>query len=267
MSCDPNTLSKQATCVVCIPANMVWPVIISLLCQIRDNGGGGGGGSGTVTSFSAGNLSPLFTTSVANLTTTPALSFTLTNQNANLVFAGPASGGAAAPTYRALVTADLGTAMTPQFARLGVGVAASATVCLTVNATALAPPITTSAFLVIHPGGNPADDISIFQCDCTVGDPYFTLGQVAVDNGALIQYKRSANHILMGIQGHGAVLVQIDNTGTVTAPGGYFTTNGNIVTQNGIFQCSGSNGISQTFDIGGGNTQITFVGGIATAIA
>ena len=37
---------------------------------------GGGGGSGTVTSFSAGNLSPLFTTSVSNPTTTPALSFT-----------------------------------------------------------------------------------------------------------------------------------------------------------------------------------------------
>lgn len=67
----------------------------------------GGGGSGSVTSFSAGNLSPLFTTSVATATTTPALTFALVNQNANLVYAGPTNGAAAAPTFRALVAADL----------------------------------------------------------------------------------------------------------------------------------------------------------------
>lgn len=64
-------------------------------------------GSGTVTSFSSGNLSPLFTTSVATATTTPALSFSLSNASANTVLAGPTSGGAAAPTYRALVAADV----------------------------------------------------------------------------------------------------------------------------------------------------------------
>lgn len=64
-------------------------------------------GLGTVTSFSAGNLSPLFTTNVTTSTTTPALAFTLTSQNANVVFAGPATGIAAAPTFRALVAADI----------------------------------------------------------------------------------------------------------------------------------------------------------------
>ena len=59
-----------------------------------------------VTSFSSGNLSPLFTTSVATSTTTPALSFTAVNQNANLVYAGPSSGAAAAPTFRTLVSTD-----------------------------------------------------------------------------------------------------------------------------------------------------------------
>lgn len=66
-----------------------------------------GASGGTVTSFSAGNLSPLFTTSVANATTTPALSFAQVNQNANLVFAGPTNGAAAAPTFRSLVAADI----------------------------------------------------------------------------------------------------------------------------------------------------------------
>lgn len=64
-------------------------------------------GSGTVTSFSAGDLSPLFTTSEANPTTTPALTFTLNTQNANKVFAGPTTGADAAPTFRALVAADI----------------------------------------------------------------------------------------------------------------------------------------------------------------
>ncbi len=66
--------------------------------------GGGGGGSGTVTDFSAGSLSPLFTTSVASATTTPALSFTLSHAAQNSVLAGPASGGAAAPSYQTAPT-------------------------------------------------------------------------------------------------------------------------------------------------------------------
>jgi hypothetical protein len=64
------------------------------------------GGSGTVTSFSAGTLSPLFTTSVANPTTTPALSFAQVSQNANLFFASP-DGVSGNPSFRAIVAADV----------------------------------------------------------------------------------------------------------------------------------------------------------------
>lgn len=71
-----------------------------------------GTSTGTVTSFSAGDLSPLFTSSVATPTTTPAHTFTQVSQAANLVFAGPSSGGAVAPTFRALVAADIPTALT-----------------------------------------------------------------------------------------------------------------------------------------------------------
>jgi lysophospholipase L1-like esterase len=58
----------------------------------------GVGGSGTVTTFSSGNLSPLFTTSVANATSTPAQTFTLTNAGANSIF-GNNTGSSAAPAY------------------------------------------------------------------------------------------------------------------------------------------------------------------------
>jgi hypothetical protein len=55
-------------------------------------------GSGTVTSFSAGNLSPLFTSSVATSTTTPALTFSLTNAAGGTVF-GNNTSSSAAPAY------------------------------------------------------------------------------------------------------------------------------------------------------------------------
>lgn len=56
--------------------------------------------NGTVTNFSAGDLSPLFTTSEATTTTTPALTFSLTNAGANTYF-GNATGSTAAPSYTA----------------------------------------------------------------------------------------------------------------------------------------------------------------------
>ena len=56
------------------------------------------GGTGTVTSFSAGNLPPLFTISVANATTTPALSFSLSNA-VPYSWLGNATGNSAAPAF------------------------------------------------------------------------------------------------------------------------------------------------------------------------
>jgi hypothetical protein len=48
-----------------------------------------------------------FTVSGSPVTTTGSLTFAKANQNANLVYSGPSSGGAAAPTFRALAAADL----------------------------------------------------------------------------------------------------------------------------------------------------------------
>lgn len=55
-------------------------------------------GSGTVTSFSAGDLSPLFTTTETNPTTTPALTFGLSNAAGNTWF-GNATGSSGLPSY------------------------------------------------------------------------------------------------------------------------------------------------------------------------
>lgn len=70
-------------------------------------GSGGGGGGGTVTSVGLALPVSVFTVSGSPVTTTGTLTGTFTTQAANTVFAGPTSGGAATPTFRALVAGDI----------------------------------------------------------------------------------------------------------------------------------------------------------------
>ncbi|KWI36362.1 hypothetical protein WM04_06915 [Burkholderia ubonensis] len=65
-----------------------------------------GGGTGTVTSVGLSAPSQ-FTVTGSPVTGSGTLTFSWGNQTANYVLAGPTSGGAAAPTFRALVAADL----------------------------------------------------------------------------------------------------------------------------------------------------------------
>ena len=68
--------------------------------------GGGGGGGGTVTSV--GLTAPsIFSVSGSPVTTSGVLGLALANQGANTVLAGPSSGSAATPGFRALVAADI----------------------------------------------------------------------------------------------------------------------------------------------------------------
>ena len=61
---------------------------------------------GTVTSFTSGNLPPLFNTSVANPTTTPVQTFTAINQGAQSAF-GNWSGATAPPFFATIVCAGV----------------------------------------------------------------------------------------------------------------------------------------------------------------
>ena len=64
--------------------------------------------TGGLTSFTTGNLSPLFTAALgANPTTAPALAFTASTAVQNSVLAGPATGGTGAYSFRALVSSDI----------------------------------------------------------------------------------------------------------------------------------------------------------------
>lgn len=67
---------------------------------------GGGGGSGTVTSVAL-SMPNIFSVAGSPITTAGTLAVTLATETANRVWAGPGTGVAATPTFRALVTADL----------------------------------------------------------------------------------------------------------------------------------------------------------------
>lgn len=72
--------------------------------QVADLYSGPGGGTVTSVGLSA---PAMFTVSGSPVTTSGTLGLTLANQASNLVLSGPASGADAAPTFRALVGADL----------------------------------------------------------------------------------------------------------------------------------------------------------------
>ncbi|MFA5933747.1 MAG: hypothetical protein WC795_00775, partial [Candidatus Paceibacterota bacterium] len=62
-------------------------------------------GSGSVTSVSSGNLSPLFTTSVANPTTAASISYTLSNAGAHTFF-GNFTGSSGVPSFGSPILAS-----------------------------------------------------------------------------------------------------------------------------------------------------------------
>lgn len=88
-----GSYGANGTCLVSTGTASVWGACAS-------------GGAGTVTSFSAGTLTPLFTTSVTNPTTIPALAFSLSTAAAHTFF-GNTSGSTGSPSYSAITLADL----------------------------------------------------------------------------------------------------------------------------------------------------------------
>jgi hypothetical protein len=84
------------------------------------------GPAGTVTSVALDLPSSVFSVSGSPVTGSGTLTGAFQAQAAGSVLAGPVSGAAAAPTFRALSAGEvgLGTTATPQFAGLGLGTAA-----------------------------------------------------------------------------------------------------------------------------------------------
>ena len=130
-------------------------------------------GTGTVTSvgFADTSTTPIYTITNSPITTSGTIDQTLNTQNANLVFAGPSSGSAAQPTFRALVSSDI-----PTLNQNTTGTASNITA--TTNST-----LTTLSSLSL-PGSQVAGDIS--------GNAANVTGTVAIANGGTGQTTANA---------------------------------------------------------------------------
>lgn len=94
-------------------------------------------GAGTVTSVALSLPTSIFDVTGSPVTTTGTLSATLDTQTANYVWAGPTSGGAATPAFRALVAADIPDLSTTYLSTTGGTISSNLTISgdLTVNGT------------------------------------------------------------------------------------------------------------------------------------
>jgi hypothetical protein len=144
-------------------------------------------GTGTVTSVALA-LPSIMAVTGSPVTTSGTLTGTLTTQSVNAIFAGPSSGSAAAPTFRALTTADIPAlsyvtsvaASVPAFLSIaGSPITSSGTLAISYSGTALPilnggtgqttaaaafnalSPVTTTGDLIIGNGTNSATRLAI----------------------------------------------------------------------------------------------------------
>lgn len=230
ISCDPNSLAQAAKCFKCESINTLLEIQTYLLCQIANNGTGGGG-----TSVLTNNH--IFVGNAANVATDVPMSGDATIVNT----------GAVTLTNSASTRSNLGLGTTdmPQFAALGIGT------------PAVVPGVLNPSIKVLSPVNTPGASAALLTMDCVGGNPYMVIGQQANDNGAFIQYDRVNNKLIYSIWGAASVF-SVDNGGNAS---------GTQINAGTFFSAGGVPGITQTFNTGVGDTQITFVGGIATAIA
>jgi hypothetical protein len=155
---------------------------------------GGGGGGGTVTSVSINLPSSVFSISGSPVTGSGTLTGAFVTQAANTVFAGPTTGAAATPAFRALISADLPIATT-----LVPGAVQPDGTTITINGSGV-------IVAALPIGANPTA----------------TAGPAAV-NGTATTFMRSdaAPAIQKGLSTQFGI-VECDNT-TITCPGGVLT--------------------------------------------
>lgn len=144
-------------------------------------------GAGTVTSVGL-SLPSQFTVTNSPVTGVGTLTAAWTNQNANVVFAGPASGAATTPGFRSLVNADIPATLTGKTINDGV-----------INNTTIGSLIPSSGVFTTVNSGNVATDYIDFDTAAITAD---AVGRLHWDNAD------NAQTLSLGMAG-GSVVQQI----------------------------------------------------------
>jgi hypothetical protein len=166
------------------------------------------GNAGTV--FNVGLAMPsIFTVSGSPVTNTGTLTAVLNTQAANLVFAGPGSGGAVAPTFRSLVGADLPN---PSATTLGgiQSLAAVGSRWINTISTSGVPSATQPAFTDISGTALVTQGGTGLVAGASGGVPYFSTSTTLASSGVL-----TASALLLG-GGAGAAPTALGSLGTTT---------------------------------------------------
>lgn len=175
------------------------------------------GGGGTVTTFGAGTLSPLFTTSVGSPTTTPSLSFTLSNAACGTLF-GVGDPGAltGAPSYLSVLP---GTNVILNWTATGVTVNSS-----NPGGTVTSIGMTVPQFLAVNPSSiTTSGTFAITSTSNTLNflaSAIPTNGQIPIGNG--VNYTLAVPTAGPGIQiipGAGSLTVSSYASGAVESVG------------------------------------------------
>jgi hypothetical protein len=154
-------------------------------------------------------LPSIMTVSGSPVTSSGTLTGTLTTQAVNAIFAGPSSGAAAAPTFRALTTTDI-----PALSYV-------TSVGWTGGIVTVATQTTTPAFTIAGTSG---------------GIPYFNSGTTWATSAAL-----AANSIVLGGGAGAAPATTTTGTGVVTALGNNANATGGFITADGTATLTNKN--------------------------
>lgn len=203
---------------------------------------GCGAGTGTVTSVGLALPSDTFAVTGSPVTTNGTLTGTYSNQTANFVHAGPATGAAAPPTWRALVAADLPASV------------AYTNVANTFTAEQIfsnSPGTASGAYGTLFTGTPATSSIAnpLFYVKCLGStDPTFTT------NGTLIQVNNctGSSGNLLNLASNGTTEFNVNSGGTATATGGVTAGSTQQFQLNGRANLSSSG--TGIFDCGTGST-------------
>lgn len=124
--------------------------------------------SGTVTSVGLSDTSttPIYTVGGTNpVTSSGTIDLTLKTQSANLVFAGPTTGAAAQPTFRALVAADVGSLIQNMESAGWNSTSGAVQLALTVPQDILIPyAVTLREVYILTQGGSGSCTVTLTKC-------------------------------------------------------------------------------------------------------